>query len=138
MKLAHAKLMPKPNTENWKPGAQNRECRFRHPLLKTDVMGPTGNYFVLRVTKTKFDILEKEIFAKLIIGSLDKKFSADVILKDIDSFLALVPEYIHRVGLVMDQEQFKEKIDSTTIFRIEDGSGRYKDYLLTCITQKSG
>jgi hypothetical protein len=106
--------------------------RLRHPLLKPDVMGPKGpygKYFEIKVTPQKFDLLKQFNFVRIIAGSVDFALDYELLLKDIDTFLCIVPKYIPAVLLIMENAEFDEKMNSLTVFRLSDGK-RTRDYLL--------
>jgi hypothetical protein len=112
--------------------------RLTHPLLKADVMGPEGpygKYFEIKVTPKKFDLLKQFNFVRIIAGSVDFKLDKELLLKDIDTFLCSVPKYIPAVLLIMNKSEFEEKMNSLTVFRLNDGT-RIRDYLLAHVTNR--
>jgi hypothetical protein len=141
MMLARTRLKanpkPRPKTQDWKPRTGNWK-RLKHPLLKADVMGPRGpygKYFEIKVTPKKFDLLKDFNFVRIIAGSIDFTLDKELLLKDVETFLCLVPEHIPAILLIMDKLEFEEKMNSLTVFRLNDGK-RTRDYLLAHMTDR--
>jgi hypothetical protein len=128
MKPARVRIKPK----------QNQDQKLRHPLLKADIMGPEGpygKYFEIKVAPAKFDLLKKFNFVRIIAGSIDFKLDKELLLKDVETFLCIVPDHIPAILLIMDKKEFEEKMNSLTVFRLNDGK-RTRDYLLAHVTDR--
>lgn len=128
---------PKQKIQNRKSGA-GFERRIPHPLLKADVMGPKGphgRYFEIEVSPRKFDLLREYNFVRIIVSSADFSLDKELLLKDIETSLCLVPRYIPAILLFMEESEYKEKVNSLTVFRLNDGK-RMRDYLLAHVTDR--
>ena len=97
--------------------------------------GPYGRYFEIKVTPHKFDLLKEYNFVRIVASSVDFKLDRELLLKDIDTSLCLVPRYIPAILLIMEKEEYEEKVNSLTVFRLNDGR-RMRDYLLAHVTSR--
>ncbi len=130
---------PRLKTVNPKPETGHGK-RLRHPLLKADIMGPRGplgTHLEIMVTKKKFDLLKDYDFVRVIVSSADFSLDNGLLLKDMETFLCLVPRYIPAVLLIMEKGEYEEKVNSLTVFRLTDGR-RMRDYILAHVTDRKG
>lgn len=110
------------------PGKEEK----RRPKLK--LMGPEGPMLsVLRIAITpfQFNAIKDTKFLKLNVRSKDGLFALDMILKDSDSFLELVPRKIPTIAISMELDDFCKNVEPRMIVMLLDGLGHSKGFKLT-------
>jgi hypothetical protein len=113
-----------------KPETGNRK-RSVGPLSE----GPRLGLLRIRVTPFQYNSFVKSKFVKLRLNSKDGKFALDLIVKDTDSHLELVPRSMPSIAIEMDAETFGEKIERKTIVMLENGAGQNKGYKIVAIRE---
>jgi hypothetical protein len=59
----------------------------------------------------------------------------DMIVKDVNSTLELVPRKIPTIAIEMNAEEFKENIEKKTIVMLENGAGQNKGYKIAALRE---
>lgn len=94
--------------------------------------GPRLGFLRIRITSRQFSAIENFKFVRLRLSSRDGKFLLDMIVRDADSYLELVPKRMPGVMIDMDAKTFGENIAAKTIIMLEDG-GRSRGFAIADI-----
>jgi hypothetical protein len=84
--------------------------------------GPRLGFLNIRITHGQFSAIEECKFVRLRLSSRDGKFLLDMIVRDADSFLELVPKKMPGIMIDMDAKTFMENVAAKTIIRLDDGA----------------
>ena len=95
--------------------------------------GPMIGLLKINLNPQLFKSLESIKFLRLRIKSEDGKFGLDLILKDSESVLELVPHRIPAISLIMASEEFEKDMQALTIVHIEDGLGKHRGFKIAAI-----
>lgn len=83
--------------------------------------GPRLGLLRIRITQGQFKAIQKSKFVRLRLSSRDGKFLLDMIVRDADSHLELVPKRMRGIMIDMDAKTFEQGVGSKTIVMLEDG-----------------
>jgi hypothetical protein len=112
----------------------SKETEKKKPKLK--LMGPEGPMLsVLRIAVSPFQLnaIKNSKFLRLKVRSRDGKFALDLILKDSDAFLDLVPKKIPAISVNMELDHFYKNVEPKTIVMLLDGLGHSKGFKMVDI-----
>lgn len=101
-------------------------------------MGPEPPMLsVLRIAVSPFQLnaIKDKKFVRLGLRSKDGKFAVDLVCKDVDSFLELVPSRMPTIQVDMDAESFWRNVESKTIVMLLDGLGHSKGFAVAAVQQ---
>ncbi len=84
--------------------------------------GPRLGFLRMRITTGQFSAIENCKFVRLRLSSRDGRFLLDMIVRDADSYLELVPKRMPGIMIDMDKKTFEENIAAKTIIMLEDGA----------------
>jgi hypothetical protein len=97
--------------------------------------GPRLGLLRIQISPYQFNAIQKSKFVRLRLHSKDGKFAMDIIIKDSDSFLELVPKKMPGLAIGMEADAFQEKIESKTIVMLENGLGQNKGYKIAAMRE---
>jgi hypothetical protein len=101
-----------------------------------DIMGPEGprmNLLRIGITPYQLNAIKNSKFVRLCLKSKDGDFALDMVVKDVDAFLELVPSRMPGIEIQMNAEAFAGNVESRTIIMLEDGLGNNKGYKIAAL-----
>jgi hypothetical protein len=96
--------------------------------------GPIMNLLRIRIPQFQLKAISKSKFVKLMIRSKDGKMAIDMILKDSNSSLELVPRSMPSISISMEKSELLESVNRKTLVMLEDGQ-RNKGYALVGLSE---
>ena len=112
---------------------QTQDQRLK--TFKNEPEGPMLGLLKITVRPDIYKSLENSKFLKLRLKSEDGKFAIDLILKDAETFLELVPRRMPAISMVMSIEAFSRDVEQITIVHLEDGQGNRRGFRIAMIRQ---
>lgn len=96
--------------------------------------GPIINLLRIRITPYQLKMISPSKFVKLMLRSENGRVALDMVLKDSDSSLVLVPRSMPAISISMNAELF-ESLEGKTIVMLEDGAGKNKGYAIAALRE---
>jgi len=119
-------------TQNSKPVTGNRQQETANRKLPPE--GPMLGLMRIRLNPGVYKSIAGSNFVKMRLKSGDGKFAIDVILRDSESRLQLVPLRMPAISLHMEPEEIGN-LESRTMVMFEDGAGNNRGYAIATIRQ---